>query len=112
MKKKQKQVSVLTPEEKSILPDLTRIIRTRSKLNKPITNFTLRRELRGKLVGGDVRRRIQLMIHELRVTGKVKNLLASGDGYFISRKTSKKDAYKAALRRRIASLKEVYSSIG
>lgn len=110
--KKKIRISPLTREEKAVLPDLTKVIRTRSKLKKKITNLSLRRELRGKLVGGDVRRRIQLMIHELRVTGKVKGLLANGDGYYISRKEKEKSAYKASLRRRINSLKEVYQSIG
>lgn len=112
MNKKIKYVSPLTREEKELVPQMVKLIRTRSKLGLPIKNRTLVSTFRDQMLPGDKRRRIQVIIHDIRVTGKVKNLLASGDGYYISRKESNKKAYKAALRSRIKSLKEVYQSLG
>lgn len=103
--------SQLTTEEYKILPLLAKYIKENTKNGGKVKNANIRTHFKQMFSVGDTRRRIQLMIHELRVTGKVKNLLASTDGYYVSRKKADKDAYKVALKRRINSLTEVYNSI-
>lgn len=107
---KKTYISPLRPEEQSLLPELAKYIKLGSTHERKVTNKQIQ-DAFPELTGKDARRRIQVMISELRITGKLKNLLASGSGYYVSGKKADKDKYKATLQRRINSLKEVYESI-
>lgn len=55
--------------------------------------------------------RIRKIVHEIRMKGYIKNLMATSQGYFIAETKKEIDTYIQSLRQRENSIKEIRSAL-
>jgi len=95
----------LNPEEERKLPLVESIVKVATH-EKPVTNAAIRAELdRYDIKLGEPR--IRKMIHKIRVTGRVKNLVATSAGYYVSEDREELKKYIESLGQRMRSIGEI-----
>ena len=101
----------LTDYELTVIrPRIADMLRAAVGRENAITNKQIVERLKkdGYTIGGP---RVRGVIHDIRVQGSVKLVLATSDGYFVSKNSEEIDDYIESLNSRIVAIRSVRSSI-
>lgn len=100
-------MNMLTEKEKDfIVPRLVSILKNRKGKEKAITNKNLKKMLFSMRYNTTMPR-IRLMINHIRRSGKIKNLLATSNGYYCSEDIQEIRNYINSLRNRASEVNSV-----
>lgn len=98
-------------DRKHLMPVIVKLLKTAKGKPKSVNNDYIRRYVRQQTGITLVPHEIRLIIHEIRVTGLVKCLVASQNGYWITKSSVELLDFLKSLQHRIKQIAAIHAAV-